>query len=75
MHGYQRININWAVLIMINIHDDISEATKLCSSHRLREEVSDHLVSWAVFDSDVPALEYISDEKISDVHMPCSLAA
>ena len=75
MHGHQCININWTVFIMINVHDDVSKAAELRSSNRLREEVTYHLVSWAMLNGDVPALEYISNEKIPDVHVAGSLAA
>ena len=54
---------------MTDVHDNIAEAAKFYSPHRLCEEITNHLVCWTVVNGDVLALDHVPDEEISDVHV------
>jgi hypothetical protein len=63
------------MLIERSVHDDIAESPELRSAEWLREEITDHLVSWAICKSDVLAFGDIRHKKLSDVHVPCPFSA
>ena len=60
---------------MADVHDDVAETSELGSSHMFCEEITNHLISWTVFNCNVLAFLYISNKEISDVCVPCSFAA
>ena len=60
---------------MTDIHDNVTESSKLCATEWLGEEISNHFISWTVFKYDLHALAHIRNEIVSDVHMASTLAA
>ena len=60
---------------MADVHDDIAEASEFCYPHRLGEEITDHLVCWAVIYGDVLAFGHVRDEAIPDVRVVGVFAA
>ncbi len=63
------------MLVMANIHNDVTETADLRPPEGFGKKITDHLVGWSVLDGDVLALQDVCHEKISDVHVPRSLAA
>ena len=59
---------------MAGVHDDIAEAAEFCSPPRPGEEITDHLVYWAVVDGYVLTLGHVPDQEISGVHVTGALA-
>ena len=72
---HQGVHIDWTVLIEVTVQDNIAKATELRSSQRLGKKIPYHFICWAVFHGNVPALDHVGDEEISDVHVSGSFAA
>ena len=75
MHGRQLVHPNGIILIMTDIHDDIAEPAELSPTERLGEEVTNHLIGWAVHNVNVSASLHVRNEEVSNIHVHRPLAA
>ena len=55
-------------------HDVVSQLSKVTALQWFSPEVSNHLLSRTPMEADLLHVHPISDEKVSDVNVPCALA-
>ncbi len=56
-------------------HDVISQISEVTSLQRFHHKVSNHLLGGTPTNADLLHVHPICDKKVSDVNMPCALAA
>ena len=61
--GRQLIHLDRPMLIMSDIHDDVAETTEFRPAEGFSEEITYHLVGWAIHDVDVPPPLHVGHKK------------
>jgi hypothetical protein len=59
----------------INVHNLVPDLLKCCTLQLLGKKIGNHLFRWAVFNRDLARLDPISDKKVSNIDVCCTLTA